>query len=220
MRKLLLSSFVVMMLLVALLVQACDPITPGAQTGSPQQKTSTSSSTSKSLSQYEKAPQWIALANAYVHVSNYTAIVSPQIYQHLDAKTISQVLQALEHYNALQISKRNAGVTIPLSFTVATPTPNANNCPPVTATSNWWGVTVFLNHCVIRVIAAGGSLLGIAGGVAAALDAFGIGLAITVVVGILTAYSAALAADDMQCGDQGAYLNVPWVPIPWAASVC
>jgi hypothetical protein len=221
MRKLLFSTaaFVITMLLVTLLMQACGSGTHASPTVS-QQQTSISSSTGTPSSQYEKPPQWVSLASTYVNVSNDTAVVNPQIYKHLPSKTINQVLQSLARYNALGLSKQGSGGVIHFSLLLSSPTPGANNCPPVTATPNWWGVTVFLNHCVISVIGAGGSLLGVAGGIASALDAFGIGIAITVVVGILDAYSGTLVLEDNACGDNGAYLNVAWVPVPWVAPVC
>lgn len=224
MRKLLWpAAFVVTMLLVALLMQTYGSSIQASPTVS-QQQTSIPSSTRTSLSQDEKPPRWISLASSYINVSNYTAVVNPQIYKHLDLKTINQVVQSLERYNALELSKHSSGGVSHFSFLLSGPTPAVNNCPPVTATSNWWGVTVFLSHCVITVIGSAGALLGatggVAGAVAAALDAAGIGIAITVVVGILEVYSAALVLEDNACGDNGAYLNVAWVPIPWAAPIC
>jgi hypothetical protein len=223
------SLLVAALLILVLLLQAC-----GSGTAPASQHTATRAPA------HTTPPNWIALAGPYVHIINNVAIVDPRIYSHLDPKTVEQVLQAVARYNAyhapgfISLAPKlipfiisHFAVTSTISYKKAQskaqsnpPKPHLTGCEGFSASVNWWGLTLFFNHCLVNDIELGVITVGaISTIITAFIPAVGelVTIAVAAAFGVL---EGALQWADNHCGNRGANVNVSWAVVSWIASIC
>jgi hypothetical protein len=177
----------------------------------------------KSGAEINSAPSWLTTAMPYVHVVNYVATIDPRLARVLNVSDLATVRASVSRYNATPIAIRVNGVSV--SFTAAKSS---------TATSayysacygymrvarwNWWGVTFYLNDCFAQDLGLGLAVATVASGLLLLVP--GLDVAVVALMAMLGAASGSILWSDHHCGNNGAYLNVPWVPaFVWGSTIC
>lgn len=173
----------------------------------------------------------IAAAQPYVHVVNYVATVDPAISRRLSSQAVAQVTKAVATYNALPMDARVQGLQsapgghlVParqvqlLSGAAA----HYSACREYAHLFfNWWGVTLYMNHCLVNDVAFAWGSIGIIAGMISAACAACAPFA-WLLAGIAALYTGWLVWADNRCGGNGANVNAPWMWgwAPWISSVC
>jgi hypothetical protein len=186
-------------------------------------------------------PAWVMAGAPYVHLlADGVATLDPAIeHAGLDSHLVAQVRAAVQAYDALPLSVRQAALRSPAHTTAGSYSnrgggfvvgPNratwdgGGGCTAVSqATQEWYGVRLYVNSCAISDIQLG--LLGgatLAGFISLVCAEICAPIAGAIALAML-AYIGWLQWANDQCGNEGAYLNYPEIPIPggtWVSTVC
>lgn len=171
----------------------------------------------------------LAIAMQYVHVSNYVATVDPAIKQALPASYVARVYATTAKYNALPLTVRNGTAqATTLGARANAPIPNVvsggggGGCSEYARyVMNWWGVSLYMNDCLIQDVVFGAAVGSVLAGVVSYFCPPCAPAAIIIAADI-DIHAAWLNWADGHCGNRGAWLQDPYIAggAAWVTTVC
>lgn len=175
-----------------------------------------------------RMPDWAQRAAPYVTIgADGVAVINPAIASALSQRDLQAVRKAVATYNGLPVSVRlhpHIQGTLGRGANVVSGGGGGGCSYNYWMQVQWWGVTLYINHCIIIDVNAGilgsAAIAGLIAGICGVLTAGTCAIVAAALAAYIVIYDIWIVRDDDHCGDRGVFVDRSWNGTIWIDTVC